>query len=250
MKALLLAAGFGTRLRPLTEKLPKPLIEVNHIPLIGYNLAQLKKCGITDIVMNLYYLGHKLEEYFGSGEKFGLKIEYSKENEILGTGGGVKQALSLMSDDFLVMNSDTLLDVNIGHLIKTHKEGNIATFLLRDHPDKERFGKLYYKDESLLSILEEPENQSEYFSGHYAGVYVANQRRLGEVLQTVTESKFCIFRDAVIPSLKSGGEYGALAVKDIFWSDCGTHDDLKMIKKSFEEEGKTLSYQNELRAFA
>ncbi|MCG9964299.1 MAG: N-acetylmuramate alpha-1-phosphate uridylyltransferase MurU [Shewanella sp.] len=115
MKAMILAAGRGERLRPLTDTLPKPLVPVLGKPLIVYHIEKLAAAGIVDIVINHAWLGHKLVETLGDGSAFGVKIRYSAEACALETGGGIKQALPLLCDDdsdapFLVLNGDVFID--------------------------------------------------------------------------------------------------------------------------------------------
>lgn len=115
MKAMILAAGRGERLRPLTDTLPKPLVPVLSKPLIVYHIEKLAAAGIVDIVINHAWLGHKLVETLGDGSAFGVKIRYSAEETALETGGGIKRALPLLCEDnsdapFLVLNGDVFID--------------------------------------------------------------------------------------------------------------------------------------------
>lgn len=111
MKAMILAAGRGERLRPLTDNLPKPLVEVAGKPLIVYHIERLAALGVKEIVINHAWLGQKLEEALGDGSRWQLKIRYSRESEALETGGGIKKALSLLGPDpFLVINGDIFID--------------------------------------------------------------------------------------------------------------------------------------------
>lgn len=110
MKAMILAAGRGERLRPLTDSLPKPLVAVAGKPLIVYHIERLAALGITEIVINHAWLGHKLEAHLGDGSDWGVSIYYSPETEALETGGGIKQALPLLGDEpFLVLNGDVYI---------------------------------------------------------------------------------------------------------------------------------------------
>ncbi|HWC50736.1 MAG TPA: sugar phosphate nucleotidyltransferase, partial [Nitrospira sp.] len=92
MKAMILAAGLGTRLRPLTNAIPKPLLPIAGTPLIVWNLLLLKRHGFQDVIINLHHLGPMIEQALGNGSKYGMRIYYSHEPVILGTGGGIKQA--------------------------------------------------------------------------------------------------------------------------------------------------------------
>jgi len=110
MKAMLLAAGEGRRLRPLTLKTPKPLIEVGGQTLIERHLQALRAAGITEVVINTHYLAENIETHLGVGEQLDMNIEYSREEQRLETGGGIKAALALLSDPFVVISSDVLTD--------------------------------------------------------------------------------------------------------------------------------------------
>ncbi|GAA0785045.1 MULTISPECIES: N-acetylmuramate alpha-1-phosphate uridylyltransferase MurU [Pseudomonadati] len=111
MKAMILAAGRGERLRPITDTLPKPLVAVNGKPLIEYHLEKLAAIGIKQVIINHAWLGHLLPETLGNGERWGLSIQYSAETEALETAGGIKQALSLLgTEPFLLLNGDIFID--------------------------------------------------------------------------------------------------------------------------------------------
>ncbi len=111
MKVFILAAGFGKRLRPFTENLPKPLIKINNKPLIYWNLKKIKKAGFNDVVINTHYLSNKIIRLVGKGEKYGLKINYSHEEEIQGTGGALIKAKRLIHrKPFLLLSGDLWTD--------------------------------------------------------------------------------------------------------------------------------------------
>ncbi len=119
MKAFLLAAGFGERLRPLTNTMPKPLIPVAGIPSICYALCILKSCGIETVVCNVHYLREKVIDFIRRHENFGLEIIFSEEEEILGTGGGLKYAENFLNDDdFVLINSDIAFDLDLENVIE------------------------------------------------------------------------------------------------------------------------------------
>lgn len=117
MKAMILAAGLGTRMRPLTDRLPKPLLEVAGKPLIVWHIESLARAGITDLVINTAWLGGQLVEALGNGERFGVHIAWSHEDEPLETAGGIIKALPLLGDaPFLVVNGDIWLRYDFGPL--------------------------------------------------------------------------------------------------------------------------------------
>ena len=140
MRAMILAAGRGERLRPLTERLPKPLVPIGGEPLIAHQLRWLQRAGIRDVVVNLHHLGDAIERSVGNGSDIGVRVRYSREAELLNTGGGIKKALpQLLPGPFLVLNGDiwtsfpfrTLVDVRPAkaHLVLTPTPAH------KDHSD-------------------------------------------------------------------------------------------------------------------
>jgi len=114
----ILCGGLATRLRPISEKIPKSMIEINGKPFMEYQLTLLKRSGLTNVVLCVGYLGEKIEQYFGDGSKFEVNIQYSYDGDrLLGTGGALKKALSKLSDIFLVMYGDSYLDLDYGPII-------------------------------------------------------------------------------------------------------------------------------------
>ncbi len=122
MKAMILAAGRGERMRPLTDKTPKPLLTVGGKTLIEYHIAALKQAGIREFVINVAWLGDQIIQHLGTGEKHGVQIQYSKETEVLETAGGLLKALPLLGDDpFIVVNADIYTDYDFRALPKVPK---------------------------------------------------------------------------------------------------------------------------------
>lgn len=115
-QVVILAGGLGTRLRPLTEKCPKPLVPVAGEPYLHWQMLELKERGYTDVVLLVAYLGEMIEQHFGDGQSLGMQIEYAYEREPLGTGGALKNALELLEDEFILMNGDSFLPVELDDL--------------------------------------------------------------------------------------------------------------------------------------
>jgi NDP-sugar pyrophosphorylase family protein len=141
-RAMVLAAGRGTRLAPLTDTLPKPLAAVGGRPLIAHILDFLRAGGIEEVVINLHHLGDAIERELGDGGAFGLSIAYSREPEIRDTGGGIKQAEPLLrGEPFVVVNGDSLLEVSLRDVVAFHRaRGGIATLAVRPDPEAARYG--------------------------------------------------------------------------------------------------------------
>ncbi|HEX7115312.1 MAG TPA: nucleotidyltransferase family protein [Steroidobacter sp.] len=137
MRAMILAAGRGERMRPLTDERPKPLLHVGGKPLIEYHLEALAAGGIRDVVINLAWKGEQLREALGTGERFGVTIQYSDEgSEALETGGGIVQALPLLgSDPFLVVSADVWTDYPLTRCLDALSHGDVAHFVLVPNPE-------------------------------------------------------------------------------------------------------------------
>jgi len=142
MRAMVLAAGLGTRLRPLTETKPKPLLPIAGRPILVWNLLLLKRHGITEVIINLHHLGEQIVRALGDGARLGLRLAYSHEPTLQGTGGGIKQAAPFLKNGpFLVLNGDTLSECDLTALIAAHRASRaLATLAVREDPDASTWG--------------------------------------------------------------------------------------------------------------
>src|SRR5262249_5544169 len=138
VKAMVLCAGFGTRLRPLTDKVPKPLVPLCGVPLLRYNFALLKNAGVTEMVINTHHLGPAMEKGARAvASELGLSLEASREEkQILGTGGGVRHAQAMLGQGtFFLLNGDMIFDVDLDAALASHrKSGAVATMVLAPYP--------------------------------------------------------------------------------------------------------------------
>lgn len=155
MRAMILAAGLGTRLRPLTDQIPKPLAPVVDKPNIVRTIEHLASCGITEIAINLHHLPEAIRAALGDGSHLGVSIAYSHEPKILGTGGGIKQALPLLGDGtFVVVNGDALFAPDLDAALAAHRRrGALATLVLRRDPQAEEFGAVGLDDGDRIRRL-------------------------------------------------------------------------------------------------
>lgn len=141
MKAMILAAGRGERMRPLTDLLPKPLLAVGGKPLIVHHIEKLKSAGVTELVINHAWLGHKLVETLGDGSALGVTIHWSAEESALETAGGIVQALPLLgAEPFLVINGDTWLDLDYHTLVSQPLGDDLAHLWLVPNPPQHPSG--------------------------------------------------------------------------------------------------------------
>jgi NDP-sugar pyrophosphorylase family protein len=209
MKAMILAAGEGTRLRPLTLDTPKPLLPVNGVPLVTYILKWLNKNGISDVVINLCHLGDKIKNYVGDGSKLGVKVIYSEEAKALGTAGGVKKAAKFFDDTFIVAYGDNLTDFNLSSMIKFHRQKKATvTMALFRPPGPSQVGMIEMgKDGRVIKLVEKPKNTFSMTTGSVssslanAAVYVLEPGVLGYI----EENKVSDFAYDVFPKLIADG---------------------------------------------
>ncbi|GAB7387638.1 mannose-1-phosphate guanyltransferase [Bacillaceae bacterium] len=174
MKAVIMAGGKGTRLRPLTSNTPKPMVPLLNKPCMEYSIELLKKYGITEIAVTLQYLPHVIKNYFGDGSEFGVRIEYFEETVPLGTAGSVKNAEDFLGERFIVISGDALTDFHLDEAIRYHEEkGALATLVMKkvDHPLE--YGVVMTNDNGeVVRFLEKP-SWSEVFSDTVnTGIYI------------------------------------------------------------------------------
>src|SRR5580658_5711566 len=152
MKAVVMAGGEGTRLRPLTSSRPKPLVPILNKPCMQHTIELLKRHGIEEIVVTLYYLADEIEGYFGDGSELGEKLIYTVEDTPLGTAGSVKKAEEYLKDDaFIIVSGDSLTDIDVTKAIAYHKEKNsVATLVLKNVDNPLEFGVVITDDDGRV----------------------------------------------------------------------------------------------------
>jgi NDP-sugar pyrophosphorylase family protein len=240
MKAVILAAGFGTRMRPLTDRVPKPLLPVGGHPLIYYNLFLLKKYGITDLLINVHYQADLLIQKLGTGADFGMRITYSKEPAILGTGGGIKNLQDLLgSGAFLVMNADILVDINLDRLVAFHqKKGGIATLALRSDPNVTQYGALDIDTSGQIrSILGVPLQKGRFRKRMFTGIHVMETR----ILDFIPSGAFYSITDTYIEMLKKGEKLFGYSMTG-YWADIGVPERYHKVNQQMREGEIRLSF--------
>ncbi len=219
MHAMILAAGLGTRLAPITDVIPKPLVPVVGIPTIALHIRRLAGCGFKNIVINTHHLAQALRSALGDGARFGVTISYSHEPTLLGTGGGIKKALPLLGDgDFLVVNADALFAPDYERLLDTHARfGALATMVVRRTPEARDYGAVRIdasgRVRSIIG-LGAPDLDTE--ATMFTGVHLLSR----EFAARLPEAG-CIIRRSYIPVLEEGKAVQAL-VDDSYFCDLGT----------------------------
>jgi NDP-sugar pyrophosphorylase family protein len=218
---MILAAGLGTRLRPLTDTLPKPLLPIAGRPLIVWNLLLLRRHGVADVVINLHHLGHLVEQALGDGSQFGMRIVYSREPALLGTGGGLKQAEPFFrGEPFFVLNGDTLFDLDLAGMAAAHRESRaVATMAVRADPDPDRWGAVELDAaRRILRINGRGRNDGERTGKRmFAGVHLMHPRLLADV-PAGRESSII---EAYVRAIQNGETVAGYELSG-YWSDIGT----------------------------
>lgn len=229
MKALFLAGGKGTRLQPLTDKVPKPMVQIMNRPLLERTMISLKECGISEIVISSCYRSRYIKDYFGDGGQLGLKIQYIVEDLPLGTGGAIKNAESLFDNTFLIFNADILCDIDIKKLVEYHKSMKVlATIAATEVADPSAYGAIEFdSDDYVLSFIEKPKPEEILSNYINAGIYVIEPEIFREIPVDILVS---IERD-VFPKILKKGHKLAVYKDSSYWADIGTLDKYMQVHK-------------------
>jgi mannose-1-phosphate guanylyltransferase len=230
-RAMLLAAGKGERLKPLTEHTPKPLVPVGGRPMVAYVLDLLAAAGIREVHVNLHHLGARVPDALGDGSAWGLSLCYHPEAEILGTGGGLSAACrdcpDLAGGDFVMINADILTDVDLGAVIATHQaaaQGGVsplATLVLRDDPEAARFGVIGTDLGGRIRRFLEVNTGGAAREHMFTGVQVLSP----EILALMPTGGVFPITDAYKAALKAGAPLMAHLHRG-YWADLGTPERL------------------------
>ncbi|HXW45731.1 MAG TPA: mannose-1-phosphate guanyltransferase [Streptosporangiaceae bacterium] len=223
MKAVVMAGGEGTRLRPMTANQPKPMLPVVNRPIMEHVLRLLRKHGLTETVVTVQFLAAMVRNYFGDGEEFGMSLQYATEETPLGTAGSVKNAEDALRDEpFLVISGDALTDIDLSDLIAFHKDNQaMVTVALARVPDPLEFGIVILDDNGRIQRFLEKPTWGQVFSDTVnTGIYVMQP----EVLAHVPAGQVVDWSADVFPKLLESGAplYGWIA--DGYWEDVGSHE--------------------------
>lgn len=204
MKAMLLAAGKGTRLGELTQNMPKPLLPIAGRPLLSFTLALLADAGVSDVVVNLHHLAAQVREQLGDGSRWGLRVRYSLEEELLGTAGAVRRAADAFTEPFLVVYGDNLLDVDLRQLVRAHQARQAAaTIGLYQAPDPTAVGLVETDlDGRVRRFIEKPQPEEVTTRWANAGLYMLEPR----LLASIPVGGLVDFGHDMFPRWLAGGE--------------------------------------------
>src|SRR5579885_1307865 len=219
MKAVVMAGGEGSRLRPLTIGRPKPMVPIVGKPVMEHIIELLRKHGVTDIIATLQYLPGVIQDYFGDGSAFGVNLTYSVEDQPLGTAGSVKYAMQYLDDTFLVISGDAITDFDLTRIVEFHKARRaVATLTLYHVPNPLEYGVIITDEEGRIQQFLEKPSWGEVFSDTVnTGIYVLEPSAMGEVPEGETYD----FSQQLFPKLLSerAALYGYVAPG--YWCDVG-----------------------------
>ncbi len=245
MRAMILAAGLGTRLQPLTNHTPKALLLVHGEPLITYGLRLLKKHRFTQVLINLHHLGELLEKELGDGSRFGMEISYSWEEKILGTGGGIKKVADFFRNEpVVVLNSDVLIDLDLPKLVRFHKKKRgLATMVVREREPDSPYTPIWVgRGDRILNIgdpkIKKKGSRSVPHMGMYTGVQILEPKFLNYL---PADQEACLIRNGYQPALASGEKIFAYPYSG-YWNDLGTFERLRQAEAELASGRPKLSF--------
>jgi len=229
-RAMILAAGKSTRLRPLTVDIPKSLLSLGNTPIIIHQLRWLKRYGVNNVVVNLYHYGEKIKAALGDGTKFGMDISYSSEETLLGTAGGVKRMESFFDTTFYVVYGDTISDVNLLSMADFHRrKKTLMTIALFETANTRETGVCEINEDArLISFTEKPPEGKERSNLSNGGIYILEP----EILKYIPEGSSSDFGYDILPGLieENVPVYGYLLGPDDYLIDIGTIDKYNQAK--------------------
>ncbi len=223
MKAMILAAGLGTRLRPLTSEKPKPLVPIGNIPIINLLIHYLKRHGIDEVIVNAHHYYQQLIDHLDGGKPFGIHIEGRVEPEILGTGGGIKNTEDFWNaDPFIIINSDILTDIDLSRALEEHQRNkNLVTLVLHDY---KAFNQILIDER--LNILEiAPKKNPGRLA--FTGIHIIEP----EILNHIPKGKFSNIIDCYRDLIRSGKSVRAHLSHGHYWRDIGTVESYMLANK-------------------
>lgn len=236
MRALILAAGEGTRLKPLTLTCPKPMLPVGGVPLLAYIFRWLRWHGVTEVAINLHHLPDVITGYVGDGSRFGLAVRYSLENPILGSAGAAKRLEGYLGGSFLVVYGDMLLDVELAPLLELHeRSGSLLTMGLMEVADPSRVGIAQVQAGGrVVRFVEKPRPGEIEGRLANAGIYLCEAAILGWVPPDIHQD----FGRDLIPRLLADGVPVFGRVLEGYLLDIGTPEAYRRAQEDVARLGR------------
>jgi len=223
MKAVILAGGLGTRLRPVTDNIPKPVVPMGNRAFAEFQIDILKKVGISEIIFSLGYQPEKIQEVLGDGRRFGIRLRYVTESEPLGTAGAFAFANGNSTEPVFVLNGDILTDVDLNHMMDVHRSQRAsATLFLKEVKDPTRYGLVDLDESGRVTGFREKPSAEEASKIDRplinAGIYLLESN----VTELIPAGVKFMFETDVFPALISRGDMLASFAPHCYWRDIGT----------------------------
>ncbi len=251
MKAMILAAGLGTRLRPLTDDRPKALVEVNGRPMLEITLSRLRSFGVREVIVNAYHFADMIVDYLRANQNFGMKIEVSREEELLDTGGGLKKAADFFlgnprnsAQPFIVHNVDVLSTIDLALMLKDHNRGHaLATLAVQDRKTSRYL--LFGKDQQLCGrrvgseapeIVREAEDAKELA---FCGIHVISP----QLLPLITEEGAFSIIPTYLRLVSHGEVVRGFRADQYYWRDLGTPKNVEQAAQDMREDSNRDLFQ-------
>jgi len=216
---MIMAAGVGSRLMPMTANIPKPMVPVGNKPLMENIVKLLKGHGFNDIIANLHYHADMIRDYFADGSGYGVSLQYSPETELLGTAGGVKKCAWFLDDTFVVVSGDALTDIDLSRLVAEHKrKGALATIALKEVAEVNQFGIVITEEDGRINSFQEKPSPAEALSNlANTGIYIFEP----EIFDYILAGSFYDFGKELFPHLvKIGAPFFGIKTER-YWCDVG-----------------------------
>lgn len=224
-KVVLMVGGLGSRLRPLTDNKPKPLLEVGNKPILETIISNFAKYGFRNIILSVNYKSEMIEEYFGNGSTLGVDISYIHEEKRMGTAGALSLMKADLSEPFFVMNGDLLTNINFEHMLEYHLTNNaVATMGVREYEFQVPYGVVNIKDCQVTSIEEKP-TQIFFVS---AGIYMLNNEILGTIPENTFYDMPTLFDEMIIKKQS----IVSFPIRE-YWLDIGRLSDYKQANNEY-----------------
>ncbi len=220
LKAVIMAGGEGSRLRPLTATAPKPMLPVGNVPMLAHVLELLKKHGFDEVIITVAFMANAIRTYFGDGSEFGIRISYANEDSPLGTAGSVGNCREQLDSTFLVISGDVITDINLTDLLRFHADNRaVATIALKSMENPLEFGIVTTNEDGTVGRFLEKPTWGQVFSDTInTGIYVLEP----EIFQYIPEGKVLDFSQDVFPRMIDDSISIHALVCDGYWEDVGT----------------------------
>jgi len=239
MKAMILAAGFGTRLRPFTDRIPKALMEINGTPMLELLILKMIRFGINEIIINVHHHAQQIVDFLKFKNYFGIQIELSIEDEILGTGGGIKKAAYFFADSqpFLVHNVDIISNIDISEMLQVHQRTkHHATLAVMSRPtdryfvvdDQDLICGHVHETKDVKRIVRTPIGIARNVA--FSGIHIISP----EIFPHLVQQGFFSIIDAYLEQIAAGFVIGVFSMDHYYWRDLGRIENVLEVERDIK----------------